>query len=266
MDYTWSFSLRLRRRSTGNMKDDTATLQVESGGVGTQQLQELRQPEQQGGRMEAAARRGADVDQGPPPPPGSVADLGGSKQTVVCTHTKGSKDVHHITSAEKSEAISVIACCNAEDNFLPPYSIFKGKRKKPEFDDGMPPDSSVRMNKISGYPHNPVPLDRSFLKPLKTFWQQDVSVFSSGVAVEISATLSDNGQAHRPTASIRASYTSAPVNETPNPANDVSTRSLGEDGSKSSFQEITPVPVIRMPKPTGLKKEKQTAVVLNTPQ
>ncbi|KAI4463223.1 hypothetical protein MML48_4g00004247 [Holotrichia oblita] len=54
---------------------------------------------------------------------------------------KGSKSVSTITSGEKGETISVIACCNAEDVFLPPYCIFKGKNKKEEFADGMPPGS-----------------------------------------------------------------------------------------------------------------------------
>ncbi|XP_072378888.1 uncharacterized protein [Diabrotica undecimpunctata] len=40
--------------------------------------------------------------------------------------SKGSKDVHVVTSAEKGETISILACCNAEEQFLPPYCIFKG--------------------------------------------------------------------------------------------------------------------------------------------
>jgi hypothetical protein len=32
---------------------------------------------------------------------------------------KGSTDVHLLTSAEKGETISVIACCSAEGHFLP---------------------------------------------------------------------------------------------------------------------------------------------------
>lgn len=34
---------------------------------------------------------------------------------------KGSKDVHLVTSSEKGETITVLACCNAEGQFLPPY-------------------------------------------------------------------------------------------------------------------------------------------------
>lgn len=64
---------------------------------------------------------------------------------------KGSKDVHVLTSGEKGETISVIACTNAEGTFLPPYCIFKGVNKKPEYSDGMPPGSAVTMSKKSAY-------------------------------------------------------------------------------------------------------------------
>jgi hypothetical protein len=143
--------------------------------------------------------------------------------------TKGGRDVHHVTSGEKDETISLIARCNAKGKFLPPYCIFKGKRKKNEFEDGMPPGSHVTLNEISAYmntvmflkcPKNHIiprkergkvllildghrshcsdvnvfdfaadndviipclpshtmqylqPLDRSFFKSLKTFWQE----------------------------------------------------------------------------------------------
>ncbi|XP_055836643.1 uncharacterized protein LOC129905229 [Episyrphus balteatus] len=64
---------------------------------------------------------------------------------------KGSKNVAAITSAGKGETITVIACCNAEGNFLPPVCVFKGKNKKPEFEDGMPPGSVVYMGEKSAY-------------------------------------------------------------------------------------------------------------------
>jgi hypothetical protein len=65
--------------------------------------------------------------------------------------TKGAKDVHVLTSTEKGENISVIACCNAEGQFLPPAVIFKGVREKKEFSDGLPPGSIVFMNEKSSY-------------------------------------------------------------------------------------------------------------------
>jgi hypothetical protein len=40
---------------------------------------------------------------------------------------KGSKNVSSLTSSEKGETISVVACCNGEGSFLPPYCIFKRK-------------------------------------------------------------------------------------------------------------------------------------------
>ncbi|XP_018359931.1 PREDICTED: uncharacterized protein LOC108759131 isoform X2 [Trachymyrmex cornetzi] len=146
--------------------------------------------------------------------------------------TKGSQTVHHVTSAEEGETINVIACCNAEGNFLPPYCIFKGQRKRPEFEDGLPPGSHVEMGETSAYvncqlflawlkdhfiprkqngkvllildghtshcsdinvldfaakndiillclpshtTHYLQPLDRSFFKPLKTYWQRVVT-------------------------------------------------------------------------------------------
>ncbi|XP_063226226.1 uncharacterized protein LOC134533020 isoform X1 [Bacillus rossius redtenbacheri] len=64
---------------------------------------------------------------------------------------KGSKDLHVLTSGEKGETISVIACTNAEGSFLPPYCIFKGVNRKPEYSDGMPPGSIVTMSKKSAY-------------------------------------------------------------------------------------------------------------------
>ncbi|CAK1598568.1 unnamed protein product [Parnassius mnemosyne] len=53
--------------------------------------------------------------------------------------------------AEKGETITVIACCNAEGTFLPPACIMKGKNKKPEFEDGMPPGSKLFMSPKSAY-------------------------------------------------------------------------------------------------------------------
>lgn len=142
--------------------------------------------------------------------------------------SKGAKAVCSLTSAEKGETITVLTCVNAEGHFLPPYCIFKGKNKKPEFEDGLPPGGQVIMNEISAYvtsaiflkwlqnmfvprkdpgkvllildghsshvsdpdvldyaakndvilmclpshtTHYLQPLDRSFFKPLKTYWR-----------------------------------------------------------------------------------------------
>ena len=55
-----------------------------------------------------------------------------------------------LTSGEKGETITVVACCNAICNFLPPVLIIKGVNKKPEFE-GLPPGSKVYMQKKSAY-------------------------------------------------------------------------------------------------------------------
>lgn len=73
-----------------------------------------------------------------------------NKPTQVLAQ-KGSKNVSSLTSGEKGETISVIAYCNAEGMFLPPYSIFKGKNRKEEFLDGLPPGSQIAMSEKSAY-------------------------------------------------------------------------------------------------------------------
>lgn len=64
---------------------------------------------------------------------------------------KGSKNVTSVTSGEKGETISVLACVSGEGTFLPPVSIMKGKNLKQEFCDGMPPGAEVKMSQKSGY-------------------------------------------------------------------------------------------------------------------
>ncbi|KAJ0172499.1 hypothetical protein K1T71_011638 [Dendrolimus kikuchii] len=64
---------------------------------------------------------------------------------------KGAKAVKSVTSGEKAETITVVACCKAIGNFLPPVPIIKGVNKKPEFEEGLPPGSQVYMQKKSAY-------------------------------------------------------------------------------------------------------------------
>ena len=64
---------------------------------------------------------------------------------------KGSKDVHVITSKEKGESVTVVACNNAEGYFLPPVLIIKGKNKKAAFEQDLSPGSKVYMNQKSSY-------------------------------------------------------------------------------------------------------------------
>jgi hypothetical protein len=65
--------------------------------------------------------------------------------------TKGAQEIYRLTSGEKGETTTIVACCNAEGNFLPPLCIFKGANNQPEFVDGMPAGSRVIMNNESAY-------------------------------------------------------------------------------------------------------------------
>ncbi|KAJ8884790.1 hypothetical protein PR048_010986 [Dryococelus australis] len=64
---------------------------------------------------------------------------------------KGSRSVSLITSGEKGETISVLACANGEGSFIPPYYIFKGENSKNEYTYGMPPGSVAKMSHKSEY-------------------------------------------------------------------------------------------------------------------
>lgn len=72
---------------------------------------------------------------------------------------KGSKNVAAVTSGEKGETITIICCCNGEGTFIPPACIFKGKNKKKEYEDGMPPGSVVYMSEKSAYINTTIFLD-----------------------------------------------------------------------------------------------------------
>lgn len=64
---------------------------------------------------------------------------------------KGSKDVHVVTAQERGETITVVACCNAEGNFMPPYCIFKGVNMQQVWQENMPPGSVIKMRRESAY-------------------------------------------------------------------------------------------------------------------
>src|ERR1700761_2207537 len=68
----------------------------------------------------------------------------------MCTAPKGVKSVLQITNSVRGETVTVLACCSAVGNFIPPMVIFKGQRCKAEFSDEMPPGSLVKMSE-SGY-------------------------------------------------------------------------------------------------------------------
>ncbi|GLV46061.1 hypothetical protein CBL_05147 [Carabus blaptoides fortunei] len=65
--------------------------------------------------------------------------------------TKGSKDVHVLTSVERGENLTVVTCCNAEGTFLPPVLIIKGSGKKVEHLRDLLPGSDIYINKQSSY-------------------------------------------------------------------------------------------------------------------
>lgn len=65
------------------------------------------------------------------------------QQCVVAL--KGSKRVHLIAQ-EHAENATVAICVNALSNTVPPVILFKGIRRKPTFQDNLPPGSAVFMS------------------------------------------------------------------------------------------------------------------------
>lgn len=60
------------------------------------------------------------------------------------SHEKGAKRVH-MQVAEHGENVTIVGCGNALGNPIPTMILFKGKRKKPEYDENLPPGSVVHM-------------------------------------------------------------------------------------------------------------------------
>lgn len=58
---------------------------------------------------------------------------------------KGSKDVISMTSVERGENVTVLACMNAAGHFIPPFVLFKGVRKRDDFMIGMPSGTEIFM-------------------------------------------------------------------------------------------------------------------------
>ncbi|XP_031329206.1 uncharacterized protein LOC116160204 [Photinus pyralis] len=73
-----------------------------------------------------------------------------NKPDRVIAH-KGSRAFHVLTSKERGENVSIIACANAEGTFLPPVLILKGVRKNQAILQGMPTGSDLYMNKKSSF-------------------------------------------------------------------------------------------------------------------
>ncbi|XP_045450942.1 uncharacterized protein LOC123659815 [Melitaea cinxia] len=58
---------------------------------------------------------------------------------------KGAKDVVSMTTVERGENVTVLACMNAAGQYIPPFVLFKGVRKRDDFLLGMPPGTEVAM-------------------------------------------------------------------------------------------------------------------------
>ena len=56
------------------------------------------------------------------------------------------KPCHHITTGENGETKTVVACFNAFGKYMPPVVIFQGKRCQPEWMDGEPQNTILRMS------------------------------------------------------------------------------------------------------------------------
>lgn len=63
------------------------------------------------------------------------------QQTVLA---KGAKRVHLVAQAHV-ENVSIVACANAMGGVIPLMILFKGKRKKPTFANGLPAGSVIEM-------------------------------------------------------------------------------------------------------------------------
>ena len=81
---------------------------------------------------------------------------------------KGKKQVLSLSSVERGENVTVVACCNASGSYIPPLIIFKGKRQKPEMQTNLPNGSLVCMSQI-GYTNEDI-----FLKSLEHFQRHRV--------------------------------------------------------------------------------------------
>lgn len=85
---------------------------------------------------------------------------------VLCQ--KGKKNVHSISPKEKGETVTVLACCNASGNFMPPSIIFKGKRIQVEYQVQLPPGSHIYTSD-SGYINSEIFFN--FIKEFITFFK-----------------------------------------------------------------------------------------------
>lgn len=161
-----------------------------------------------------------------------------NRQTQKVVAKTGSKLVVKQTSVERGELVTIVACCNATGQYIPPMAIFKGKKFHKEWEEGFPPGTRVSMsesgwineelflvwlqhfqnNRIPGCcvlvldghashkslpvlqyceknnitlmalpshtTHRLQPLDRSFFKPFKAFYDKECNAFMTAFQSE----------------------------------------------------------------------------------
>ena len=58
---------------------------------------------------------------------------------------RGNRDCVAITNKERGENVTVVTCFSASGSYIPPFVIYKGVRRKPEFGDEFTPGSTFTM-------------------------------------------------------------------------------------------------------------------------
>lgn len=59
---------------------------------------------------------------------------------------KGKISVISVTSTYKGKTVTIMGCCSAAANYIPPHVIKKGVWRKPEFCDDLPSGSVLAMS------------------------------------------------------------------------------------------------------------------------
>ena len=59
---------------------------------------------------------------------------------------KGKREIHATTSGEKGTTTTILGCCSAAGEYIPPFISFKGVRKSEALVRGAPPGSQVEMS------------------------------------------------------------------------------------------------------------------------
>ena len=59
---------------------------------------------------------------------------------------KGARQVYSVTTGERGETFTVLGCMSASGSYIPPYIVFKGVRKRPEWSEGFPPGTRIEVS------------------------------------------------------------------------------------------------------------------------